>query len=406
MTISLYARDVLDLGISKNVFVILVCFFSLIIKYENLVSLILFTLPLLCGLPGNYFLPLWCLLIMCHQVKRKSLDLFAVCFWGTIVIWELAIYTFYSYEIPPMIVISYFMAFFIVCTLISEKTHYNYKYPVIFFCIGCCVLLGIIYLMYSSDPTMLASDGDIRMGGDLYVDTKEMTLKTNANNIGYLSVSAIASMFALFYYKKVELKVFLPIVVIAFFCGMYSVSRTWAISLVLILILYFVLQKENRLMGYLLLIALLLIGFYYFSQNPIMLNAFILRFTSDDMETGGGRSDLFAQYNEFLTNHPWNLLFGTSAQLYKEVTGLYHSTHNSLQQIWLSYGIIGFFFIMIVYIRTFMKYYTKKQYMAYMPMFVMVFFLQTIQVLNPYNGLFPLIAAFYIMKMVKKNDIK
>ena len=390
----LYARDIIGISINKNIFIALVILFSMSLKYENLLSLILFTLPLMCGLPGNYFLPIWCLIVVFYQIRNNTFNYSILAFWLAIVLWEIVIYCFYPFEIPTMNVLGYFSALLLTCVLISEYRTIDYSTPVICFCLGCCVLLGAIFLMYSSDPSMM------------YTDTMGMTLKTNSNNIGYLSSASIACLFTLFYYKKINVIIFMVMAGVSFYCGMFSISRTWAISVVLTIVIYSIFQRDNKKVGYALLCVIAILGLYFLSKNPLLLDAFIGRFEGDEIETGGQRTILFAQYNEFLLNHPWNLFWGTSAQLYKEVTGLYHSTHNSLQQIWMSYGIIGFLVIITVYFKALKNNYLKKEYMACMPMLIIVFFLQSIQVLNPHNGMYPIIAAFFIMKMikVKKNS--
>lgn len=402
----LYARDIIGISVNKNIFIALVILFSMSLKYENLLSLILFTLPLMCGLPGNYFLPVWCLIVVFYQIRNNTFNFSILAFWLAIVLWEIMIYCFYPFEIPTMNVLGYFSALLLTCVLISEYRTIDYSTPVICFCLGCCVLLGAIFLIYSSDPSMMYTDGGVRMGGDMYTDTMEMTLKTNPNNIGYLSSASIACLFTLFYYKKIDVILFMVMAGVSFYCGMFSISRTWAISVILTIVVYSIFQRENKKVGYTLLCVIAILGFYYLSKNPLLLDAFIGRFEGDNIETGGQRTVLFAQYNEFLLKHPWNLFWGTSAQLYKDVTGLYHSTHNSLQQIWMSYGIIGFVVIITVYFKALKHNYVKKEYMACMPMLMIVFFLQSIQVLNPHNGMYPIIAAFFIMKMikVKKNS--
>lgn len=402
----LYARDIIGISVNKNIFIALVILFSMSLKYENLLSLILFTLPLMCGLPGNYFLPVWCLIVVFYQIRNNTFNFSILAFWLAIVLWEIMIYCFYPFEIPTMNVLGYFSALLLTCVLISEYRTIDYSTPVICFCLGCCVLLGAIFLIYSSDPSMMYTDGGVRMGGDMYTDTMEMTLKTNSNNIGYLSSASIACLFTLFYYKKIDVILFMVMAGVSFYCGMFSISRTWAISVILTIVVYSIFQRENKKVGYTLLCVIAILGFYYLSKNPLLLDAFIGRFEGDNIETGGQRTVLFAQYNEFLLKHPWNLFWGTSAQLYKDVTGLYHSTHNSLQQIWMSYGIIGFVVIITVYLKALKHNYVKKEYMACMPMLMIVFFLQSIQVLNPHNGMYPIIAAFFIMKMikVKKNS--
>lgn len=405
MSVLLFARDVLSVSIGKNVFIVLVIVFSFMMKYENLLSLILFTLPLMWGLPGNFFLPIWCLLVSYHQIQHKSFRVFTLIFWLLIVVWEITISSFYPFTLPIISYLGYFSALFLTFFLIAEDGNIDYKTPVLCFCIGCCVLLGVILIMYLNNPVTMYTDGDVRMGGDMYIEQLGLTLKTNANNIGYISAASLACTFAMFYYRKIKLFGFCALAGVSFVCGIFSVSRTWALSLVLLLLIYFIFQKENKKSGYIMLCVVVLLGVYYVSKNPVMLDAFISRFTGDNIETGGERTVLFSLYNQFLSDHPINLVFGTSAQLYKEVTGIYHSTHNSLQQIWMSYGILGFILILTCYLIAFKKNWTKNEYMACMPMLIIVFFLQTIQILNPYNGLYPVITAFFIMKMVKQDRV-
>ena len=56
-TFLLYYRDVVGVMISKYIFVAITVIFSLVVNYQTLLSLMAFSLPLLCGLPGNFFLP-------------------------------------------------------------------------------------------------------------------------------------------------------------------------------------------------------------------------------------------------------------------------------------------------------------------------------------------------------------
>lgn len=405
MVALLYMRDIGGASVNKMIFVALVVSVSLIAEYETLVSVIAFTLPLMCGLPGNYFLPVWVLLVLfrlnkLHEFHERGAVMFVV----AIIFSELLHIVWYPFDVDIMQFVGYSCALLLLSVFATNNIRIDYSKPVLFFCIGCCVLLAAIFLIYTSNSMMLATEGGMRMGGDAYKEDGVMTLATNANNIGFLSSASIACAFALFYYKKLKLVPFLLIAIVSFYCGMFSVSRSWVITLALILVSYFVMNKQDRKYGYAILAVILVGGFYYFQSHADFLNMFIDRFTGDEIETGGHRTTLFAEYNDFLSEHTGNLIFGTGALIYKEVTNLFHSTHNSLQQVWLSYGILGFVFIMIGYWRALMKNYSRGQYMSVMPMIAVFFFLQTIQVLNPHNGMYPLITAFFVMKMVKQDE--
>lgn len=399
-------RDVAGYDMSKYIFVIFILVISIASNYQTLLSVISFTLPLLCGLPGNYLLPVWTVLVIYHQYVNKTLNLLSVIFCLIILIWELIVCSLYPYDFSVMSYISYASSLCLMCMLVSEKGLFDYRMPIVCFCIGCCVLLAIIFTMYIKDPSLMFTEGGVRMGGDVYADEGKMVLRTNANNIGYLSVSAIACLLTLFYYRKIKLLPFIILVSAAFVFGMYSVSRTWAILVLVTLVLYLLFQRKNRILGFFMLSVFVLAFVVYFMNNELMLAAFVDRFTGYNIETGGERFTLFAEYNNFLFSHPLNFIFGTGAQLYKQVTEIYYSTHNGLQQIWLSYGVVGFALFMSAYVVLLKQNYVKGQFMACMPMLIVFMFIQTIQFLNPYSAMFPFIVAFLVMKMIKADTNK
>lgn len=397
-------RDVIGYDMNKFIFVILILIISVVSNYQTLLSVITFTMPLLCGLPGNYLLPVWAIFVLYHQYVNKTLNLRSLIFCFLILLWELVICSLYPYDFDVMGYISYASSLLLMFVLISEKEKLNYRMPIISFCLGCCVLLAIIFTMYIKDPSLMFTEGGVRMGGDMYADEGKMVLRTNANNIGYLSVSAISCLLTLFYYKKIKLLPLVTLVAIAFICGMYSVSRTWAILVLFTFILYLLFQRRNRLVGFVVLMIFSAGVVFYFMNNELMLAAFVDRFTGDNIETGGERLTLFAEYNNFLFSHPLNFIFGTSSQLYIQVTEIFYSTHNGLQQIWLSYGVIGFAIFMLAFAAILKRNYVKGQFMACMPMLIVFMFIQTIQFLNPHSSIYPFIVALLVMKMIKRES--
>lgn len=404
ITVLLYARDIIGIPINKYVFIGICFMFSATASYKQLIPIITFTLPLMCGLPGNFLLPIWCFLVLWNQIRGKTININAIGFVVLFAIWELTLICFYPNSIPIINLIGYICALLLLSLLVAEKGAMDYTLAIQTFIVGCSVLLLCSYLIYIQNPSLMVLDNGVRMGGDTYAEEGVMSLHTNANNIGFLSAVAISFALSLFYYKKLAFIPFLILVSICFFCGLFAVSRTWALSVVFCIIFYFIFQRENKKVGYAILIALVGLMFCFLSKNDAILNVFIERFTGDDIETGGQRTTLFSLYNAFLLEHPINLLFGTGAQQYKEVTGIFNSTHNGLQQIWLSYGIIGFLIFMLCYIKLLKKFYSQKQYMAFMPMAITFIYLQTIQVLNPHNGLYPIIVSFFMMRIIQRSN--
>ena len=404
VTLLLYTRDIIDIPINKYIFVIICIGFSFIVKYYELISIITFTLPLMCGLPSNYLLPIWCVLVAWNQIKHRTIYSPALFFVLLFSIWEILISSFYPVEIQIPNYIGYISSLMLLCLLSAEKSHSDITYSVVAFLIGCCVLLILIYMAYIKDPTLMIIDGGRRMGGVSYTEEGVMSLKANANSVGLISATAISISLTLFYYKKLRLFPFILTVISCFYCGLFAVSRTWAILVFLCFLLYFIFQRENKKMGYLMLFVLIIGVVFFLSQNGAILQVFEERFLEDDIESAGGRTGIFEDYNNYLFNNPFNLLCGTSALLYKEVTGLSHSTHNGMQQILVSYGIIGFFIFMYAYVSQIKAYYVKRHYMACLPMLITFLFLQTLQVLNPYYGLYPVIASFLVMRLINAES--
>ena len=171
--------------------------------------------------------------------------------------------------------------------LITDDRDSDYSTNVISFCLGCCVLLAIIFLRYIQDPSLLITEGGVRMGGDVYAEGDTMMLRANANIIGYFSIASITCSLVLLYYKKIRLIPFSIIFTVSFICGMYSLSRTWAIIAILTVLLYFLIQKKNRLPSLIILVAIAVIALSLLKNSSEIFGLFIERFTGDNIETGG-----------------------------------------------------------------------------------------------------------------------
>lgn len=408
MTYLLYLRDVNEVTMNKLIFAFIVIAVSAISNLKTLISIILFTIPLMCGLPGNYFLPFWVICISWHMFfsKNKSslpgvwFALFVICF-------ELFHYMFYDFETSFIEVGSYCCSIFIICLLCRSELKIDYSYPILAFCIGCSVLLTIVFLMFvkGGDAAMVVEMSG-RMGGDVvHANDEEMVLKTNANVIGLMSCVSIACALSLFYYKRIHVIVLVLLVSICFGLGLFSVSRTWALMMGIVPFLYVIFQRKNKWLGYSILGFLFIGAILFYVRYPEIFDIMFNRFTDKNIETGGDRTLLFVAYNDFLFDNLEYFLLGTGALYYKEVTHLFNSSHNGLQQIFISYGLVGFIVFVMSYCKLCVKYYVQDQKMALLPMICVFLYLQTLQSLNPIFCLEPIIAAFFVMKMVNQNKL-
>ena len=396
----------MQITVNKYIFVLIILLYTVFSSYEQLISIICFTIPMLNGLPGNYFIPVWLLFILFHKddSKRNSLK-YGIAFCVIVFIMEIVHYPLYNFNIDIMKVVEILSTIFLVVFLISQNFNKDYSKPILSFCIGCSVFLIIVVLMYMNSPELYLTGA--RYSGDDHREDGVMMLALNANMVGFFSVASVISSLILYHYKKISLTICLLLVITSFIGGAYTISRTWAICLTLALMVFFFLRKGRRIYG-LIIFGLVAVAVTYWSMTTDigLIDMFYERFTQGDFSSAGARTDITALYNEFLINNPFELLFGTSALLYKNVAHLEPSIHNGTQQILVSYGIIGLFvFIYFTYLA-FKKYYIKGEVISTIPLLISLLYIQTLQSINPGQALYPLVVSFLIMRMVKMDKQK
>ena len=407
-TAVLYYRDFAVVDFNKFYLVIATFGVAAVLDYKRVIYLLCFLFPLSCGIPSNFIYPL---LICILFIKDPQKSLNKVVLFIVIFLMEISHYGYYTFDIQIAEIVGYASFLFLMFYIIADNPKdVDYGKCITLFCIGAAVLLlGIIInnslLISQLDPI----NGIVRLGdnkelGD-FSETR-MMLTANANTIGYYSIAAISCLLVLQYYKKINSILFLILFAVSFYGGVLSVSRTWAILMIFSVIVYLRFMKHNIVKS-LLLIGVLSIGVVVFlSQNEIILEFFTQRFTEDstNLSTAGGRTIIFKSYNDYLADNPFSLLWGEGAVYYKEASGIASATHNALQQIIVSYGLVGLCIFICAFIRSTKKYFSKKELMAILPLCMMVLFVQTIQILNPYFLMAPIIVAFYALKMGKSQS--
>lgn len=402
----LVERDVMQVNVNKFIFVPIVLMFSIFSSYEQLIAIMCFTIPMLNGLPGNYFIPIWLLLILIHEKVMATRNMrYGIIFCVIVFIMEILHYPLYGFSIDLMKVVEIFATLLLVVFLISQHKVKDYSNSLISFCIGCSVFLIIVVLIYMSKPELFLT-GE-RFSGDTLREDGEMMLALNANMVGFFSVASIITSLLLWHYKSISTLICVLLVATSFIGGAYTISRTWAICLVLSLSLFFFIRKGSRIYGIIILGLIVGVGVYYLSMTDNQLiDMFYERFSDDNVATGGARTNITSMYNKFLLKNPFELVFGTSALLYKDVVGLEPSVHNGTQQILVCYGLVGLaVFIFFLYLA-FKKYYTKGEIVSIIPLLISLLYIQTLQSINPGQALYPLAMAFLVMKMVKNDKQK
>lgn len=407
-TAIIYYRDFAVVDFNKLYLVAATFAVASIMDYKRIIYLLCFLFPLSCGIPGNFIYPLLvCLLFIKDQKKSINKLLFFI----VILLLELSHYGFYAFDTRISEFIGYASFIFMLSYIIADNNRdVDNGRCLTYFCLGSAILLlGITInntlMINQLDPI----NGIVRLGDNRDLggfEEDRMMLLTNANTIGYYSIAAISCLLVLQYFGKINSILFLLLFAIAFYGGILSVSRTWAILMVFAMVVYMTFLKHDKIKGILLMVALCIGVVIFLSNNELVLEYFTTRFTEDsnDIATAGGRTTVFQKYSDYLADNPLSLLFGTGAVYYREATGVGLSTHNAIQQILVSYGLLGLIIFVIALLKNVRRYFNRNNVMTILPLCMTLLFVQTIQFLNPYFLMCPIIVAFYALKMGKYED--
>lgn len=389
-------RDILENNIPNVVFAILISVGAFFLKLEKFKIFLFFLFPFTCGIPGYTMLISIIALIVksIGKVQIQKLQIFP-----TILIALLELFNNVAHvgniEFSPYLSYISFTAVFFF--LLFDKSNYKQSRECLLAFIWGTILVFIIiyYKMIVSFGLETLMMGYLRGAmGDVEME-EEGKLILNANSLAYISIVLISIL--LIGAKKLRISpiLYYTFFIVAILSGMGSFSRTWMLLSGLILVVYLIYRRSLKASFSLIFVFGVIIMCF-----PTILDGFVNvmtnRINDDNFATGGSRSDIFKQYNLKWFNDLFYILFGVGVNTYKIVLHISKSIHNSIQQIYVCLGIVGLF----IYIYSFFKFYRfnfpgKRTIMNILPFVFSVLFLQSIQFLQPYNLMLPLIPACY-----------
>lgn len=410
ITTLIITRDIAGMPVNKYLFVLIsaVAFCSL--NYVNMICALAFLFPLFIGLPSNYIIVLAVILIMTKRnVSFTRSQLLYMCI---IILGEtMHLFGFLSLDITE--IVSYFahVALILLVTL-DKTTQYLYRRTIISFLIGIMVQLFVIlfstikYVGLNDMITHGLRFGDV---STLSGSTTGMILTNNQNNIAYYCVLALSCMLILIYKYKANKIAYYFLLFIPVVFGFLTVSRTFILVSVFILFLYiaFMIKKSKKnIIPLLCMLAFLVIGYFLMlNQYHDLYQNILDRFQSKDLF--GGRDELFAEYNNYLFSHIDAFLVGTGLFPMVSTVNVTNVPHNGFQQVFVAYGILGFsaFIFLLYLIIKNARNKHKIDIVFYLPFIAMVIFIQSVQLLDPYELMMPIIIAFCSIRLgaIKKK---
>ena len=161
-------------------------------------------------------------------------------------------------------------------------------------------------------------------------------------------VTAFGGLLLVVANKKKNNVLHIVLAIVLFFCGATSLSKSFLISILLVLVFWlFTILRHNpskpigAIFGFVLTFAIL----FFVGAFDNIVEQYTVRFDSvtDASDLTTGRTDLWLEYLRFMFTNPIDLFFG---QGYTSVfNGVHKGSHNTLIQLLYQFGIIGVVFI-------------------------------------------------------------
>lgn len=407
LTMLLIVRDVLMIGVHDVAIVGLIGICMLLLPYRKAVPFLFFTFPLTCGIPGYTMLVAFIILLL-KGPRLNGYQLFPLLM---LVLLELLSDLTYKSDSATFMAVTSFLSF--SALLFYFMNSYNDRFEIhdciTSYILGTLLCLSIIaYVMLSQWNLETILSGAVRSGALGAIENKISNqhghLAANANTLAYFALSSISCIVC--YWKKINInKVILTIIgALTLFLGFFSVSRTYLMCLGLLFVLYiFITDRSGRLKYlFLMLLMALFVVVVFPDILDTMTGGFETRSEEGNFQTAGGRTILFSQYQERWLANPTAIFIGAGAICHAEVLGMKEYMHNALQQIWVCLGSVGFLLYLVLFFRYLKRYFSKSKMVYYLPFFITFLFDQSIQFLNPYYLMLPLIPTLLICR-TKEN---
>ncbi len=250
--------------------------------------------------------------------------------------------------------------------------------------------------------------GDLRLGHQTEL-IDELTFSSDPNLLGQSCIIAIALVVLLIYKKRFHWNQAVAICV-CMFGGMMTLSKTFLISAVLLLVLSVLGIKSNKsgekTLWYKLLF-LILVGVaitVFLSIYPEYFDNILNRVDESDPTTG--RVNLAFEYFSVLSDNIIALGFGLGLQNVGEKVGLSGSPHAAIVELLITWGIIGLLFVVVVLIMAILHHVKKKErtFMNFVPLIIYSVIVQSTQLFRLRDKVLAIIVLISVVGLSKKEN--
>jgi len=300
---------------------------------------------------------------------------------------------------------------------ISEGVDYDDDFMMRIFAYCSLIAASIVFIInlkyFQWDMNAFLEAGQ-RFGEGLR-DEENFSFSFNPNSLGLASNMGIMGLLMLINNKRAKLLDYI-VFILLIAVGLLTMSRSFIICLVLILLYYFVFQsgtlkkKVLSIAGLaLLFVAIILVAT---AVAPDIMESYAKRFMVDDITNG--RDVLLTFYNDHIMSGAEYLLFGVGLQNYGDKVNRIHNTnmnvsHNAYQELIVVWGIVGlalFIYLICCLIKRAKENSSKMVALSYLPIGLFLFKLMSGQFISSGVEILYLALIFVYMCYPQKEQIR
>lgn len=209
-----------------------------------------------------------------------------------------------------------------------------------------CFFILLIQLETNNYDFSKLFSGTLRFGA-ADEEVENFGLNFNENGLGGICNLAIIATLLVADSNKLKIRDIITVVLLAVF-GAMTMSRTFLLCFIALMIYYFAFQKGTidkkitRLIG---ILVIIVVAFFLLRAIlPQVIENFAARFEESDITNG--RTELLSFYNEHIFSSPKYTLFGIGMQdVFEKISELYSTTinvpHNGYIEIMVVWGLPG-----------------------------------------------------------------
>lgn len=220
------------------------------------------------------------------------------------------------------------------------------------------IIALFLYIFYG-----ISRSEDIARFSGAHIDSNHMCI--------YVGIGLISTFYFFWHTRKKTLKLFLFVIVLLdLYTLLLSLSRGGILSIILVIMAFLVLQKRYAIFTTIILLAfylvfnidsfLLFLPKYFASGNLNLFQMYLIRFTDNTIDDGGGRLYIWAKAYEAIQNSGSKFI-GAGYETFINNFRYAHSTFIDLiLSIGLFFGIIVILILFYNYIKFFISAYKNK----------------------------------------------